>query len=511
MSEAVPILAMRGIEKSFYGVRVLNQVSLEARGGEVLALLGHNGAGKSTLIKILNGDYSRDGGEILIDGVPVELRSPRDAEAHGIQMIYQELHYAPDMTVAENVLLNHVPHRPGPLGRWLIDWPATYSRAAEILGLLQVDIDPRAPMRELGAAQKQIVQIAKALSFDARILVMDEPTAALTPHEVDLLFTTVETLRRRGVAIIYISHRLDEVFRIAQRVNVLRDGKNVGDLPIGEVTPRSLVRLMVGRDVAERHETPPPTGGPVALSARGLSREGLFADIDLDLHRGEIVGIFGLLGAGHIELSRALFGAERADRGSVEVDGKRVVLRDPTHAREVGIGFVPAERKVEGLVTSMSVRGNITLANWGDIARLGFLQEPEERRRARAWVERLGVRMSGSIDQEVRFLSGGNQQKVVLARWLEANTRILVLNEPTWGVDIGARGEIYTLLQQLKGEGFAMLIVSSDMEEVINVCDRVLVMRRGRIVAEVPRAEATPARLLGAVAGEIDEPEPHHA
>ena len=435
----------------------------------------------------------------------MELRSPRDAEAHGIQMIYQELHYAPDLSVAENVLLNHLPRRAG-FGGWQVDWPAAYRRTAELLALLEVAIDPHAPMRTLGAAQKQIVQIAKALSFDARILVMDEPTAALTPHEVELLFRAVETLRRRGVAIIYISHRLDEIFRIAQRVTVLRDGRNAGDFPIEAVTPQRLVEVMVGHAVQERDQGAAITPGPVALRTRSLRRRGAFEGVNLALRQGEIVGIFGLLGAGHTELSRALFGIEPVDGGTLEVNGQAVRLRDPSHARRVGIGFVPAERKTEGLVTGMSVRGNVTLANWGSITRFGFLRAAEEQRRARGWVERLGVRMSGTIDQEVRFLSGGNQQKVVLARWLEANTRILVLNEPTWGVDIGARGEIYALLRQLRAEGFAILIVSSDMEETINVCDRILVMRGGQIVDEVPRSQATAARLLGAVAGESDEP-----
>jgi ABC-type sugar transport system ATPase subunit len=501
MSQEQPLLEMRDITKSFFGVKVLDGVTLTARPGEVLALLGENGAGKSTLIKILNGDYTRDAGQIFIDGELVEIRAPRDAEELGIRVIYQELHYAPDLSVAENLLLGHLPRREGAWRGWMIDWPQAYRRAEELLDLLQVDVDPRTPLGELGVAQKQVVEIVKAMSSHARILVMDEPTAALTPREVDLLFETIARLRAQGVAIIYISHRLDEIFRIAQRVTVLRDGKHVGTLPIDRVTRSDLVRMMVGHDVAEIAASQSAVPYQITLEVKGLTRQGLFEGIDLQLQRGEITGMFGLLGAGHLEFSRALFGAEPADNPDIWIEGRPVKITSPQMARTAGIGFVPIDRKVEGLVMSMSVRGNITLANWPASTHMGFFNEGTERKRARSWIDKLGIRMSGNIEEEVRFLSGGNQQKVVLARWLEANTKILILDEPTWGVDVGARADIYELLQQLKAQGLAILIVSSDMQEVMTISDRILVMSKGRIAGEFPGAQATQAQLLSAAAG----------
>lgn len=501
MAGEQPLLEMRGISKSFFGVKVLDNVHLTAQEGEVLALLGENGAGKSTLIKILNGDYSRDAGEIYIGGRLVDIRTPREAEEHGIRVIYQELHYAPDLSVAENLLLGHLPHRQERWRRWMVDWPATYRRAEELLNMLQVEVDPRAPMRALGVAQKQAVEIVKALSSRAKILVMDEPTAALTPREVDLLFDMITRLRSQGVAIIYISHRLDEVFRIAQRAMVLRDGKHVGTVPVQGVTRRDLVRMMVGHDVADVVGQQDGARREVALEVQGFTRRGVFQDVNLRLHRGEIVGLFGLLGAGHLEFSRALFGAEPADNPQARVNGRLVRLISPEAARAAGIGFVPVDRKVEGLVMSMSVRGNITLANWKSSTRAGFFNERRERQRARAWIDRLGIRMSGNMEQEVRFLSGGNQQKVVLARWLEANTSVLILDEPTWGVDVGARADIYRLLQDLKAQGMAILVVSSDMQEVMSISDRIIVMSKGRISGEFPGAGVTQAQLLNAAAG----------
>jgi ribose transport system ATP-binding protein len=496
-----PMLEMRGISKSFFGVKVLDNVTLTAQGGEVLALLGENGAGKSTLIKILNGDYSRDTGEIYINGRLVDIRSPHDAEELGIRVIYQELHYAPDLSVAENLLLGHLPHCPERWRKWMIDWPATYRRAQELLNMLQVEVDSRAPMRALGVAQKQAVEIVKALSSRARILVMDEPTAALTPREVDLLFDMIARLRSQGVAIIYISHRLDEIFRIAQRAMVLRDGKHVGTVSVRDATRRDLVRMMVGHDVADVTSQQIGARPEVALEVQGFTRRGFFQDVSLRLHRGEIVGLFGLLGAGHLEFSRALFGAEPADNPQAWVNGRLVRLINPEAARAAGIGFVPIDRKVEGLVMSMSVRGNITLANWNASTRAGFFHEGRERQRVRTWVERLGIRMSGTMEQEVRFLSGGNQQKVLLARWLEANTSVLILDEPTWGVDVGARADIYQLLQQLKAQGLAILVVSSDMQEVLNISDRIIVMSKGRLSGEFPGGRVSQAQLLNAAAG----------
>lgn len=486
---------MRAISKTFYGVRVLDDVSLDLYTGEVLALLGENGAGKSTLIKILNGDYQKDEGEILLDGERVEFQEPRDAEGRGIRMIYQELHYAPDLSVAENLLLGHLPRR-----GWRIDWRAVEQTAREHLALLKVDIEPGALMRDLSVVEREIVEIVKALVIKARIIVMDEPTAALTPREVERLFEIIRNLRAQNVSIIYISHRLDEIPRIADRVTILRDGKHVATQPMRELTPRTIAHLMVGRDL-ETHEAHgvESSGAPV-LSVTGLTKAGAFEGINLEVYSGEIVGIFGLLGAGHAQLTRAIFGADRTQSGDVRIEGRVVHVRSPRDAQRAGIGFVPIDRKVQGLILDMSVRENVTLANWDVLSSLGWFRRRQEQQHAQNWVERLGIRMAGSIDVKTRFLSGGNQQKVVLARWLEAGVKVLLLNEPTWGVDVGARADIYNQLESLAAEGLAILIVSSDIQEVLSVSHRVLTMHEGRISGAFSRAEATQEKLLFAAA-----------
>jgi ABC-type sugar transport system ATPase subunit len=495
---------MRDISKAFFGVTVLDHVSLDVNAGEVLALVGENGAGKSTLIKILNGDYQKDDGTILINGAPVQIENPRDAEALGIRMIYQELHYAPDLSVAENILLGHLPRRAGGL---LVDWNATQQIARENLELLDVNIDPNALMRTLSVVERQIVQIVKALSAQARILVMDEPTAALTPREVSQLFEMIKTLQQQGVAIIYISHRLDEIYRIARRVFVLRDGKAVGVRGVSEVNQRELVQMMIGRQVAEtralvsREAEAEQPRAEVVLEIEGLTKPGAYEDINLQVHAGEIVGIFGLLGAGHANLTRALFGAEKTERGAVRLYGRAVAIHDPRTAQRAGVGLVPIDRKVEGLVLGMNVRENVTLSNWREVAQFGLFQRRKERADTQKWIDRLGIRMAGGMDVEARYLSGGNQQKVVLARWLEAQVKLLLLNEPTWGVDVGARSDIYALLEELAEQGMAVLMVSSDIKEVQSISHRILTMYKGRLTGEFTRAEATEENLLHAASG----------
>lgn len=501
-----PILEMQDISKSFFGVKVLDQVSVELYPGEVMALIGENGAGKSTLIKILNGDYQKDSGSIFINGQPVNITRPRDAEEHGIRMIYQELHYAPDLSVTENLLLGHLPRRGGLLGTYVIDWSQAYRVARQNLGLLDVEIDPQALMGNLSVVEREIVEIVKAVGAQARIIVMDEPTAALTPHEVALLFQIIENLRSRGVAIIYISHRLEEIFQIAQRVTVLRDGRLVDTCQVAEVSQRDLVRMMVGHEVAESRRSD-GTGeeygqtGDALLEVVGLTKAGAYQDVNLKVSTGEIVGIFGLLGAGHTQLTRSLFGAEKADSGTILVQGKPVSINSPMDARRAGIGLVPIDRKVQGLVLGMNVRENLTLSNWKTISRMGFFQLQEERTRAQNWIERLGIRVAGGMEVETRYMSGGNQQKVVLGRWLEANARVLLLNEPTWGVDVGARSDIYDLLETLAEQGLAILMVSSDMNEVLSISHRILTMYEGRVTGEFLASQATQERLLQAAAG----------
>ncbi|MCZ7574153.1 MAG: sugar ABC transporter ATP-binding protein [Ardenticatenaceae bacterium] len=502
-----PLLEMRDISKSFFGVKVLDQVSIDLYAGEVLALVGENGAGKSTLIKILNGDYQKDSGSIFINGMPVHLSRPRDAETLGIRMIYQELHYAPDLSVTENLLLGHLPRRSGLLGRHMVDWPKARQMVRDFLHMLEVDLDPGAIMRDLSVVERQIVEIVKALSTQAKIIVMDEPTAALTPREVELLFNIIRTLRGQGVAVVYISHRLDEIYEIAQRVAVLRDGRHVGTRRVEDVTHRELIRMMVGRDVdvLRRVDGRGARGEhgarDVALEVRGLTQAGTYQDIDLQVHAGEIVGIFGLLGAGHVALTRSIFGAEPIDRGTIRIDGQHITIASPRDARLAGIGLVPIDRKVQGLILDMSVRGNLTLSNWQALSRFGVFDHKAEHAHAQTWVDRLGIRMAGDAEIETRYLSGGNQQKVVLGRWLEANVKVLLLNEPTWGVDVGARSDIYDLLESLAEQGIAILMVSSDIQEVLAVSHRILTMYKGRLTGEFSHAEATQENLLHAAAG----------
>ena len=500
---STPLLEMRNIHKAFYGVKVLQDVPLSLERGEVLALLGENGAGKSTLIKILNGDYQMDAGEIRLDGHRVHFKEPRDAETNGIQMIYQELHYAADLSVAENLFIGNLPRGKGPLGRYTINWKRTFKEAAEALALLNVDIDPTTLMRDLTVVERQIVEIIKAINADAKLLVMDEPTAALTPPEVEMLFDIVRRLRKKGVAIIYISHRLDEIFEIAGRVTVLRDGRHVATKPMSGVTPASLVEMMVGReidarqvDLAEQSES-----RHVALEVRSLSKTGVFEDVNFKVHEGEIVSIFGLLGSGQISLTRSIFGAEGYNSGDIHVYGEAKRIRSPQDSKEAGIGFVPIDRKVRGLVLGMSVRKNLTLSNWQNLSRLSFFEPQKERQHAQQWIDALGVRMAGGMDVPVQFLSGGNQQKVVLARWLEANVKVLILNEPTWGVDVGARSDIYDQLEMLAKKGLAILVVSSDIQEVLSISHRILTLYKGRLTDEFSHSEATQDSVLTAAAG----------
>jgi ABC-type sugar transport system ATPase subunit len=505
--EGSPLLALRDIRKSFSGVEVLHGVDLTLRAGEVRALLGENGAGKSTLVKILSGDLARDRGEVLLDGRPVELRSPREAEAHGVRLIHQELSYAPDLSVAENVLMGRLPRRSGPAGAFgVVDWPEAYRQASEALAMLKADIDPREMVGRLSVGERQIVEIARALSGAARILVFDEPTAALNARETRSLFETIATLRARGVGMIYISHRLDEVEEIAQTVTVLRDGSVAGDAAIADLSRRDIVHMMVGREIGTAGEgvgaaTSSEPGQPV-LEVDGLTRRGQFERVGFSVRAGEVVGLYGLLGAGQTEVVRALFGVPPADAGTVRVAGRAVRVRSPQEARRAGIGLVPDDRKVDGLVIGMSVAENITLGNWRRVARGGVLQPRHQRECAEQWVGRLRVRAPGGHAQPVGTLSGGNQQKVVLARWLEAGTRVLLLAEPTRGVDVGARADIYAVLNELRAKGLALVVVSTDQEEILELCDRTLVFARGRVVATLERAQTSRESLLAAAAGE---------
>ena len=498
---------MRGIRKSFAGAEVLHGVDLTLRRGEVLALLGENGAGKSTLVKILNGDYALGAGEVLLDGRRVEFHSPRDARRAGIQVIYQELNAARDLSVAENVLMGRLPRRSRRFpGSMIVDWHAARRATAAILARLGADFLPDAPMRRLSVGQQQVVEVAKALSGGAQILVMDEPTAALTPREVDVLFETIASLRREGVGIIYISHRLDEVERVAQRVMVLRDGNVAGVADTASLRRRDIVRMMVGRDLAESgsEATPnrpaPTAGASPVLKVSHLTRRGAFEDVSFQVDAGETLGMFGLLGSGHLDVTRAVFGADPVDSGEVYVRGVRAAVRSPRDARRFGIGLVPEDRKHDAIVPEMSVADTLVMAHWRGVSRAGVLSSARQLACAHDWVGRLGVRLKSGVRQPIVTLSGGNQQKVVLARWLEARVKVLLLNEPTRGVDVGARADIYALLSELRREGLAVVVCSSDLEEVLEVSDRVLVFAKGRLVAEFGRGQADRVSLLAAAA-----------
>jgi ABC-type sugar transport system ATPase subunit len=419
-------------------------------------------------------------------------------------MIYQELHHCHDLSVTENLLLGHLPTKNGFLGKHMVDWKKANAIAEEQLGMLDLTIDPTALMGDLTVVEREIVEIVKAVSSNARIIVMDEPTAAMTPNEVELLFDIVNTLRSKNVGIIYISHRLDEIFQIAQRVTVLRDGLKVGTEQITDVTKRDVVRMMVGHEVEDRQAEDSSLAADardVVLEVKDLTRIGSFEDISLQVRAGEIVGIFGLLGAGHSALTRTLFGAEESDHGEVFVDGNPVVIRTPTDARNAGIGLVPIDRKQQGLVLTQNVRENLTMSNWSAVSRYGFFQGKTERSHAQNWIDLLGIRVAGGMEVETRYMSGGNQQKVVLGRWLEADVKVLLMNEPTWGVDVGARSDIYDQLEHLAAQGLGILMVSSDMEEVLSVSQRIITMFQGKITGHFSASEATQEKLLNAAAG----------
>jgi ABC-type sugar transport system ATPase subunit len=488
-------LRMRGIAKAFPGVQALAGVDLDVSGGDVHVLLGENGAGKSTLMKILSGALQADAGVIELGGVPTALTSPRVARDAGIAIIHQELALVPEMTVAENIWLGRAPTRFG-----MLDHGPMVRRASELLSQLGAAVDPNELVGALGIAQQQLVEIARALSLDARILIMDEPTSALTERESARLFDTIRGLTARGVAIIYISHRLDEIFAIGNQITVLRDGRNVVTQTIDHADRRELVRLMANRDVDELVPESSHTIGKPKLRVERLSHGSALHDVSFSVRAGEIVGFAGLLGAGRTEIARAVFGLEVLDRGTIYVDEREVEIRSPRDAIAAGIGFVTEDRKREGLVLGRSVRDNVALPILSRLARLGIVRSRREHATAEAAVRDLRIR-TPSVRQLAQHLSGGNQQKIVLAKWLATGARILFLDEPTRGIDVGSKQEIYALIQELAADGVAIVLMSSDLPEVLGLSDRVLVMREGRIVGEFTRADATAENVMACAVG----------
>jgi rhamnose transport system ATP-binding protein len=497
MSDAAPVIEVRGLSKSFGGVHALREVRLAVRAGEVLALLGENGAGKSTLIKIITGVYQPDAGELLLDGHPAHFTDTRAARDHGVAAIYQEPSLFPDLDVAENIFVGRQPRRGG-----RVDWRGMYEEASALLRRLGVRLDPRMKARELSVAQMQMVEIARALSVRARVLIMDEPTSSLTQGEVDELFTIVRQLKESGAAIIFISHRLEELFALADRVTVLRDGAYVDTRPMAGVTTEDLIRLMVGRDLAELFPKQQVEAGDLALEVKSLSLPGRFSDISFQLRRGEILGMAGLVGAGRTEVAEALFGVMPASSGGICIGGQDVTVADPEQAMALGIGYVPEDRKLHGLVLQMSIAQNITLPTLRRFARMGWLSGAAEGRSAAEDATRLEVKMSG-VDQPAGQLSGGNQQKVVLAKWLSTRPQVLILDEPTRGIDVGTKAAVHRLMSQLAADGLAILMISSELPEILGMSDRILVMREGRITGTFSRAEATQERLMAAATGAV--------
>ena len=490
------MLQMRGVSRRFPGVQALDDVQLDVRAGEVHVVLGENGAGKSTLMKIIGGAIRRDAGEVLLDGRAIEVRSPAHARSLGISVIHQELTLVPHLTVADNVFLGKFPTSvPGWVDRGRMD-----ARAAALLRGLGADIDPRTEVRRLGLAEQQAVEIARALADEARILVMDEPTSALTAVEVDRLIATIETLAARGVAVIYISHRMEEIFRLGHRVTVLRDGRYVATLDMSAVAAPELVRLMTNREVSDHFPKREGRRGEEVLRVEGLSRRGTIHDVHFTLHRGEVLGIAGLAGAGRTEMARCLAGADRAHAGRVVLKGRAALMTSPRDAIAHGLALLPEDRKSHGLVLGASLQHNIGLPILGRLARAGFVDNGRESSIARRWCERLRVKATG-VDRRAGSLSGGNQQKVVLAKWLAADADVFLFDEPTRGIDLGARRDIYEIINSLVANGAGVVLISSELDEVLGMSDRVLVMRGGRICGEFPAAGTTESQLLHAALG----------
>jgi len=490
------VLRLSGITKRFGPLVANDGITLTLGTGEVLALLGENGAGKSTLVKILGGVHQPDAGALRIGGLPVVLAGPAEARDLGIAVIYQEPTLFPDLSVAENVFIGRQPLKRGRR----IDRHAMETTLNEIFERLGVRLDPERIARGLSIAEQQLVEIAKALSHEAKVVIMDEPTAALSPVEVERLFGVVATLRAHGTAVLFISHRLGEVFEICQRVTVLRDGRLVFSQGLEGLSPDDLVRAMVGRDVLagvhDRHQA-----GDRVLKVDRLTREGVFLDISFEVHAGEIVALAGLVGAGRSEVARAIFGIDRYDAGSVEVRGRALKRGSPTAAMAAGAGFVPEDRRQQGLVMELSIAHNVALASLRRLTRAGLLSGRTERSFAADWAKRLQVKY-GRITSPVTFLSGGNQQKVVLAKWLSRKPALLIVDEPTRGIDIGTKAEVHRLIASLARDGVAVLVISSELPEVLSLADRILVMHEGRLAAELTHEQATEETIVAAATGQ---------
>jgi len=494
---------MEGIAKSFPGVQALDNVDFEAQAGEVVALVGENGAGKSTLMKILCGAYHKDAGRIFLHGQETEIENPYHAQQLGIAIIYQEFNLTPNQSAAANIFIAREPRQRG-LGRFFnfVDRRRMEREAQEHLDRARARVPATALIRDLSVAQQQMVEVAKALAVDARILIMDEPTSALGEDEVETLFEIIGTLKEQGIAIIFITHRLEEVFHIADRVVVLRDGRRVGSMPISEATTDKVIHLMVGRELTDMfHKEKAEIGEPL-LDVRGLTRHGAVEDVSFTLRRGEILGFAGLVGAGRTETARLLFGVDRKDAGEIRMEGEQVRIHSPLDAVEAGLGFVPDDRGLQGLVLKLPVLENIVLPSLNTFSHLGWMDRRGLRDTAQTYVDKLNIR-TPHLQQKAMFLSGGNQQKVVLAKWLALQPRVLIMDEPTRGIDVGAKAEVHALMSELALEGIGIIMISSEMPEILGMSDRILVMSEGRVATVLDRAEVTQEKIMAYASGEV--------
>lgn len=489
-------IEMRGIEKSFGSNQVLKQAGFTLESGEVHALMGENGAGKSTLMKILTGVYTKDAGTVLVDGKEVNYKNPQEAEKAGIVFIYQELNVMFDLTVEENLFMGKEIH--GKFG--ICDKKAMQKKAQEALNILGVNISPKTVMAELSVGQQQMVEICKALMADAKVIIMDEPTAALTQSETVALFKVIESLRKKGVSMVYISHRMEEIFELCDRITVLRDGSYIGVKNIPETNMNEIVKMMIGREIGERYPSRNVKIGKEVLKVKELTRKGTFHDVNFSVRAGEVLGVSGLMGAGRTEIMQAIFGNLSYESGTIEIDGKEVKISNPRQAMEHGIGFITEDRKTEGLMLDKSIRENISLCNLRRISKSSVISREAEKNMVAEAIKDLHIKCFGSY-HECNNLSGGNQQKVVLAKWILTNPKILILDEPTRGVDIGAKKEIYSIINKLAAQGVAIIMVSSELPEVLGMSDNIMVVREGEVRGIISYEEANQERVMTLATG----------
>jgi ribose transport system ATP-binding protein len=485
------ILELSSITKKFPGVLALDQVDFNLKEGEVHALVGENGAGKSTLIKIISGVHKKDGGEIKFKGQSVDIKGPKHSRRLGISVIYQEFNLVPYLSISENIFLG----REDMKGQTIIDKKEMYQKSKKILQDLGIDIDPNTQIADLGVAMQQMVEIAKAISMDSDIIIMDEPTAALGDNEIEELFKTIDNLKEKGISVIYISHRLKELWQVADRVTVFRDGQYIATHPISETDKDLLITEMVGRELKEQFPERDAEIGEEILSVENLNRGDLLKDISFSLKKGEVLGFAGLVGSGRTELMRCIFGADKMDSGKISIDQKEAKIENPRSAIESGIGFITEDRKKQGLVLVRSVKENISLTDLSQVMNGMILKDDKDKKLAQEYIEKLNIKTPGE-EQEVQFLSGGNQQKVVLAKWLIRNTKILIFDEPTRGIDVGAKKEVYSLINQLAEEGVGIIMVSSELPEILGMSDRIIVMNHGEIAGQMDIEDANQENIL---------------